>query len=415
MSAILFILPGAPLAFNHSGAASRYAQNFLALHSLGHEIHVLRFHSDGRSCTILDFENASETAQKTRQCAASWQDVELPANGVRGRVDSLRRMLFDPVLTEFPHYHFLTKIIRARMTEINPSLLWAEHSDSAAALWGLRPTLPWVYSQTDMRYLIRSIRGSRAGFSQKMYDLVGRRAEAKVTSAASLVLTGSYREQVRLQESGSHAVCVIPMVNHTFPNLDLTISPAPDLRLVHLGALETTANRHGLTGYLARAHAAALAQANFSLMVVGDVTGLKPPLSDLLRQPGVVCAGYVPDLGTVLRPFDVSILPYTQDSGYRTKLPLLMGYAQVILATRAALAGSLVPGLDQACILVDRVEDFPAKIAWLAANPSERKRLGLAARAFAERCFSFETVRPLYADLISQVNVSAPGTQPQGG
>ena len=401
MSRILFIVPGAPLAFNHSGGASRLAQNFLALERLGHEVHILRFHSIGRLRATLDFEHASAAAQTLRQSAASWQDVELPENAPRSRVDALRRLLFAPALTEFPHHPALASAIRTRMAEIKPDLLWAEHSDSAAGVWALRASLPWVYSQTDMRYLIRSIRNTKQRLPEKLANLAGRRAEEKVTGAASLVVTGSRHEQERLQKAGARDVRVIPMINQNFPKLDLTL--APDLQLIHLGALETTANRHGLTTYLSLAHAAALAQARFTLLVVGDTSGLKAPLSDLLRQPGVVCAGYVPDLATVLRPFDVSILPYTHDSGYRTKLPLLMGYAQVILATRTAVAGSFFPGLDDACILLDRVEDFPAKIAWLSQNPLERKRLGLAVRAFAERHFSAEAVHPLYVDLISQV------------
>jgi glycosyltransferase involved in cell wall biosynthesis len=403
MSRILFIVPGVPLTFNYSGAASRAAQNFLALQSLGHEMHVLRFHNPGGSRAILDFEAASEAGQKPRQSAASWQEVELPENGSHSRVESLRRIFLAPTLHEFPRHLMLADAIHACVEATQPDLLWAEHSDAAAGVWRLRPNLPWVYAQTDMRYLIRSIRKGHQNLTDGLADLAGRRAEASVIRAASFVVTGSHQEQLRLHKAGARAVSVIPMVSQSFPMLDLTSASASDLRLVHLGALETTANRHGLTAYLARAHSAALAQASFTLMVVGDTTGLKPPLSGLLRQPGVVCTGYVPDLATVLRPFDVSIFPYTYDSGYRTKLPLLMGYAQVILATRAAVAGSLLPGLEDVCVLLDRVEDFPAKIAWLAANPSERKRLGLAARAFAAEHFSAEAVRSLYVSLLGRL------------
>jgi len=97
------------------------------------------------------------------------------------------------------------------------------------------------------------------------------------------------------------------MVSQSFPTLDLTSALRLTCAWFTWARWKPLPNRHGLTAYLALAHSAALAQASFTLMVVGDTTGLKPPLSDLLRQPGVVCAGYVPDLATVLRPFDVSI------------------------------------------------------------------------------------------------------------
>jgi len=74
---------------------------FLALHGLGHEVHILRFHNLGRSRATFDFEQASETAQTFRQRAASWQEVELPENGPRSRVDWLRRIFLAPALHEF--------------------------------------------------------------------------------------------------------------------------------------------------------------------------------------------------------------------------------------------------------------------------------------------------------------------------
>lgn len=410
MTRILFILPGAPLVFNHSGAASRYAQNFLALHSLGYEVHVLRFHLPGRSQSTLAFENASEAAQKTKQSAASWQDVSLPIQARPSRVEFVRRMLFDPLAGEFPQAHSLSVFITKSIQSLCPQLVWAEHADSAAAVWAAAPNLPWVYSHHDMRYLIRANRAARRSLIDPFFAYFARRAEVRVIRAASAVLTGSQMELARLRQLECTSVASIPMVYQPFPTLDLAALPA-EMRITHLGSLETTANRSGLISYLSKVHPNVPGSV---LTIIGDAAQTKPPLSDLLRQPDVVCSGYIADLETVLRPFDVSILPYTQDSGYRTKLPLLMGYAQVILATRAAVAGSLLPGLEQVCILLDRIEDFPAKIAWLAANPSERKRLGLAARAFAERHFRVEAVRPLYADFIRQVAAPVFGKPAQG-
>jgi len=79
-----------------------------------------------------------------------------------------------------------------------------------------------------------------------------------------------------------------------------------------------------------------------------------------------------------------------------------MGYAQVIVATRSAVAGSLIPGLDDVCVLLERVEDFPETIAWLAAHPDERKRLGQAGRLFAEEHFSLDAVSHFYASIVGE-------------
>jgi hypothetical protein len=235
-----------------------------------------------------------------------------------------------------------------------------------------------------------------------------REAEKKISRTAHQVVTGSSTEAVRLKEMGCPKVTVIPMVIGAFPEIDLEGQPSPDVRVVHLGSLETTANREGLSAYLSKAHAQALklcagGGTSVELLVVGDTSRLKSPLRELLLQENIVLAGYVPDLTFVLRPYDIAILPYTHDSGYRTKLPLLMGHAQVTVATRAAVAGSLMPGLESACILLERVEQFPEKIAWLSAHPEERVQLGRASYAFCHKQLSMSAVAPRYGQLVSQM------------
>lgn len=408
MSKILFIMPGTPLAFNHSGAASRYVQNFLALKDLGMELHVLRFHIEGQSQKVLDFELASETAQTARQYAASWREVVVSANQPQSKRDIIRRLIFDSASYEFPFYRYLSDQLAPAISEIVPDLIWVEHSDAAAAVWYLSPSQPWIYSSHDMRYLIHEIRNQKKNLYQTILAQVSRKIEIKITRSADFVLTGSMTEADKLRDMGCKIASVIPMVNTNFPEANLSPSPFADVKVIHLGSLETTANRSGLITYLSSAHLKTLElcaenHASIQLVIVGDALRAKPPLSELLLQEKVVLTGYVPDLSSVLRPYDIAILPYTQDSGYRTKLPLLMGYAQVIVATRAAVAGSLLPGLEDVCILLNHVEEFPEKIAWLSTRPEERRRLGQAARAFAERHFSLDAVQSLYVDLLRQL------------
>jgi len=407
VSSILFIFPGTPLDFNYSGAASRYAQNFFSLKELGVEIHVVRFHFSNQLQTVADFELASESAKAARKYAASWKEVNVPENRPTGKLDVLRRIVFDPVEFEFPGYRYLAKELAEALREINPDLIWAEYSDVAAAIWYLAPSVPWIYSSTDMRYLVRAIRNKNRFLLQSIVDLFRQKAEIKISRSANLVITGSSTEAGRLNKMGCRNVSVVPMISKDFPNIDLSAPAFVDLRVVHLGSLETTANRNGLSDYLSKAHPLVLKLCAENhclgeLVIIGDASRVKPELSRLLLQTGILLTGHVPDLSTVLRPYDIAILPYSQDSGYRTKLPVLMGYAQVIVATRSAVAGSLLPGLDKVCILLERVEDFPDKIAWLSAHPDERKRLGQAGRLFAEEHFSLDAVSHLYVNIFGE-------------
>jgi hypothetical protein len=401
-------MPGTPLAFNYSGGSSRYAQNFFALKSLGIELHVIRFHIENQIQKILDFERSSQTAQTARQYAASWQDIVIPANQPDGKWEIFCRIFLDPIAFEFPCYKVMADQLARAVTEIVPDLIWAEYSDVAVAIWKLSPSQPWVYSSTDIRYLVRSIRNQKTNLHQQILHQISRKVEIKSSRSANFVVTGSITEAVKLRKIGCRSVYMIPMANTDFPEINPNFSPSRDIKIVHLGSLETTANRKGLAAYLSEAHPKTMQicaenRISIQLVVVGDASRTKPPLSDLLLQENILVAGYTPDLSSVLRPYDIAILPYTQDSGYRTKLPLLMGHAQVIVAMRAAVAGSLLPGLEDVCILLDQVEDFPQKISWLSTHPHERKRLGQAGCAFAKRHFSLDAVLPLYTDLLGRM------------
>jgi len=408
MIKILFIMPGIPLAFNYSGGASRCAQNFLALKSLGVELHVVRFHINQREKKVLDFERSSKTAQAALQYARSWREVIVPANQPKDRWEILQRIFFDPMALEFPFYKSLAYQLHLVIEETAPDLIWAEHSDAAAAIFHLSSHPIWVYSSTDLRYLIYRIRNKKANLYQKIIAPIRRKVEIKISQSANFVVTGSITEADKLRHIGCKTVSVIPMAGPSFPEITLKDFPFPDVKLIHLGSLETTANRDGLSTYLSKAHLKTLqlcAENNTSiqLVIIGDSSQAKPPLNKLLLQKNIVLAGYISDLSSILRPFDIAILPYTHDSGYRTKIPLLMGSAQVIVATRAAVAGSLLPGMEDVCILLDRVEEFPQKIAWLSMHPDERRRRGEASRTFAKRYFSLDAVLPLYSKLLNQM------------
>jgi len=404
---LLFVMPGVPLAFDHSGAASRYAQNFLALKNLGVELYVLRFHLETQKQAVLDFEKTSETAQIALEYSSSWREVVVPTNQPQGKWDVLHRVIFNPIRYEFPFYKPLAEQLALSIHETAPDLIWAEHSDAAAAVWHLSPSQPWIFSHHDMRYLIRAIRDQKTRISHAVLAQVSRKAEIKVSKSASLVITGSQTEAGKLRKIGCRNVHVIPMANANLPEINLQSSPSKKANIIHLGSLETTANRSGLSAYLSKAHSKTLKlcaenQVSTKLVIVGDASRVKSPLKELLLQKNITLTGFVPEITSVLRPYDIAILPYTQDSGYRTKLPLLMGYAQVVIATRTAVAGSLLPGLEDVCTLLDKVEDFPEKIAWLSAHPEERRRLGQAARAYAKEYLSLGAIQPYYADLLHQ-------------
>jgi glycosyltransferase involved in cell wall biosynthesis len=381
---------------NHSGAASRYMQNFMALHTLGNDLHVARFDT-GEVFAEL------ETVEAVRSLAASWRDIVCtPPPPCTNRLAILRHSSLHPVAYEYPCAAQNAKALTAVIKDIQPDFVWVENTNLTAAMILTNAGLPWVFSHHDIQYRIRQIRQGVRKLSDLWFIHVCRRAESQVIRQSPIILTGSVTDGERLQQMGGRDVRVIPMA-YNAPSFEPPPEPPATPRIIHLGSLETTANRVGMEAYLRKANTAAQKNAGLELWIVGDASRVKDPLAGLLEESGAVLKGYIADLATVLQPYDISILPYEYDTGYRTKLPLLFSYGQVIVSTRAAVAGTQIDGLDEVCIIVERVEEFPAAIEHLAQNPAERERLGKAARAFFDQHFTYDAVTVQYQSLLDSL------------
>ena len=92
------------------------------------------------------------------------------------------------------------------------------------------------------------------------------------------------------------------------------------------------------------------------LEVVGDLTGASLELQQHLRS--VKCVGFVKDLRSVLRPFDIHIIPWEHNTGQRTRLPLALAMSQVVVSTKAAVAcyPEAVDGIN--CRLLDTLDEM---------------------------------------------------------
>ncbi|MEO8392405.1 MAG: glycosyltransferase [Chloroflexota bacterium] len=401
MTRILYVVRGEPISPDYSGASSRYDQNFAALTRLYGALDVLRLDEAAAFDRTYAFEQQSETAQRVRQQAASWQDVMLPVyTPAHSRAGRLWEALADPVTVEFRIKQETLAALRDQIERCKPDLIWVEGTRLAAPLTKIHTPLPWILSQHDILSNVHLIRRGNDTLAKRWKLLLARRAEARVLSASPLIVTGSTSDMQRSQALGAPRVEVIAMAYESLLPAPVEPASAP-LYIAHLGSLETTANRAGLEAYLRKVQPE-LSRAGVSipLMIIGDASKLKDPLLSLLRDAHADLKGFVPDLGEVLRPFNLAILPYESDSGYRTKLPVLFNHAQVVVTTRAAVQGMWIDGLDQVCVVLDRLEDFPAAITRLLAAPDERERLGRAAHAFYAAHWTLDTVLDAYRRLI---------------
>lgn len=404
---ILFCIPAVPLASNHSGEASRAIQSFHALVQLANELHVARIGTAQALAATAEFEQASAEATAARPLATSWYEIAVQDSGsTNGRWHRAWQQFRDPVQAAFPQAREIAGQLRPLINRLQPDLIWAETSAIAAAIYCLQPAVPWVFSQLDWLYRVRRFRWQDDLNWRRRWLLNRlRAAEMSIYPAATVALSCSKTDAQRLQQAGCQRVFWIPYSYDSGPPIPEEVRPADDLRIIHLGSTETTANRVGLQAYFQEAHDQVVTlcreqKSEPQLWLLGDTSRAKEPLAGQIRRSGAKLTGHVTDFAATLRPFDVTIIPYEHDTGFRSKMPLLFCYGQVLVSTRAALVGSWVEGLEKVCVVVNSIADFPQAIANLAADPAGRERLGREANTFFNCHFTHEKIQPLYRNVL---------------
>lgn len=285
------------------------------------------------------------------------------------------------------------KSLREILADIRPDFIWAQHLQPATLSAQMVGT-PFIYFHHDWLYRIHALR------SGQPQNKALKQREEDVSRSAFAVVTGSAYERKDLLDLGCRRVHYIPV---TYESVDVEMgeSVMGHPRLVHLGGMATTANWQGLLSFFEKAWAALRAQ-DFRLDVIGDLTRAPQSLQRSLQS--VNCHGFVSDLSTVMRPYDLQIIPWNYPTGQRTRVPVAMNYAQVIIACRGGVAGFEELQSENNCILVDSVEEMPQAIRRVAENPELRVRLGRAAKATFEKHFTQQALLPKYQDLLWELS-----------
>jgi glycosyltransferase involved in cell wall biosynthesis len=217
------------------------------------------------------------------------------------------------------------------------------------------------------------------------------------------VVSGSVTECQQLRALGCRSVAYIPVAYAPVISNGYHTTGTP--RIVHLGGLATTANRVGLERFFDVVWDTLPADCR-DLWVIGDLSMASPAL--MRRLGTVTCTGHVNDLTSVLRPYDLHIIPWEHDTGQRTRLPLIFNYRQVVIAVRAAVAGfpEVRDGVN--CRLVDRLDQMGSVIRELMNDEPQRRRIGQAARRTFDESFTRQALLPRYEAIIESALASSP-------
>ncbi|MQA28705.1 MAG: glycosyltransferase [Luteitalea sp.] len=391
----LLIVAQYPISPNFRGGGSaNFYEKLTALKSLGHQVHLWHYAYAEQRQIFDDFVRTdAETYHRVQQMCESVQLTTLPrAASILTRIQARIGDWATGTHVENPIFRTVAlRHLTRSIKRINPAFIWAHHF-GPARIATLQQQRPVVYTHHDWLYRVQALRQGRAE------DPRMRRQEEDVARSAAAVVTGSLVEHQQLKDLGCRSVEYIPMAYEPVQwNGAHDADETP--RIVHLGGLGTTANRLGLERFFDVVWPALPDSARRNLWVIGDTAAAGPMLARHLES--VRCTGFVRDLGPLLRPFDLHIIPWEHDTGQRTRLPLIFNHGQVVVAVKASVAGfpEIRDGMD--CRLVDRIDEMGPVIEELLNDPAERRRLGLAARQTFERSFTRSVLLPRYASVIA--------------
>ena len=395
----LYLVSDDPISPNYRGGASAmYYDQLLALSDLGHEIDLWHFAS--RAARERFNQEIAEHPQ-------TWSAVKERCRSVRVSTLAVSPGLLDRLMTRAsamvpqslpPCRHDLQAEMARQVLEMKPDVVWAQHF--APAIAAIRATrLPIVYVHHDWLYRIKALRNNRP------VDLRQKRLEEQLVRRAAAVVTGSKTEHDEIASLRGQGVHYIPV---SYESVSVNTSRGECERqplLVHLGVMGATASRDGLLSFFDKAWPS-VSQFGLKFRVVGDVADAPAKLKDYLAR--VECTGFISDLQSVLRPFDLNLIPWGHATGQRTRLPVAFNHAQVVVAVRAGVAcyPEAQDGLN--CRLVETVEQMPGMIAELAGDAEQRFRLGCAAKSTFETSFVRKALLPRYAEVLAHVAANKP-------
>ena len=372
-----------------NGGELRYWQNLASLVALGHEVHLVLC----RSSDALESDVA--------QLPHSINYITGPDQPI-ARLASWKSVFRDDAAVEFffPHTGKLRAEVAELVARIRPDIVWA---DWIGAMPLVPRGIPAIYSHSDFYYKIFDVRGKtkrrqlRWPDRQRFKRLP--RVELSLCAEAAHVVCASASEKEQL-EGVARASTYIPIVG---PNIPKPRSVAYQSGRVFLyGALFATSMKTAVRHL--REQVWPLLDGSRTSLEWHQVGKPDPTSAEDWNwiQQKFVCHGFVDDLSEMFRMGDASLIPYQEDTGFRTKFVSAAGHGVVNIGYEQTFrcAPEFTPGEN--CLAAKTPREMAELLNTYAGDVNWRRRLGEASRALYEREFSFEAQLPKYQQVLNQ-------------
>lgn len=284
---------------------------------------------------------------------------------------------------------------------ISPDFIWAEHLIPITILNRIKHKYPLVYSHHDWVWKIQTHRNDYSRIKQKVNLWFHRKHETRLVQKATACVSGSATELDEIRQLGAKYLCYLP-ATYMPVELSETVFEKTPPRIVHLGGMRTTANKLGLQRFMEIVWPILLTNPDINpeLWIIGSLEGASTWLLNALKNDKIICSGVVPDLRTVLRPNDIHIIPWEYNTGTRTRIPLVLNYAQALVSTREASSCLKELEHEKNCILVDDLKTMATAIVELYRNKDKRFRIARSGRETFLNYFTREKQQPRFNTFI---------------
>jgi glycosyltransferase involved in cell wall biosynthesis len=379
----------APRKTARSGGELRYWQNLASLVELGYQVDLVLFAAN------------DEPQDDVRKLASSITRID-PTDQSISRLESWKSLLFDEDarLFFFPESRGYQEQVRSLVDKLSPDLIWADWIGSM----NLIPYhLPVVYSHHDFLFKIKAVRNIVHNRNVSWADGVRLKKlealERELCKRASFIVCVSHSEHVQLSESMPNS-CYIPIVG---PTIEPPVNHAAKGRIFLFGSGGNTATRFSRR-HLRREIWPMLEKSkpDVEWHVVGRP---EPKATDDWRwvEQNFRLHGFVEDLAGVFQVGDASLIPYQEDTGFRTKFVTAAGYGVINIGYEQTFrcAPEFTNGED--CLVASTLSDMVATLKSYAGDAALRRRLGQASRDLYERQFSFEAQLNKYERVITKM------------
>ncbi len=378
----------------------------------GHNVSVLSFVAPrGPEATFVESSLAA-----TREYCAEVVTVANPRYGLGTRAKRALqlRSLASPRSYERLVYHqpafqaALDGILRRRRFDA----ITVEFAQMAPFRFPRATTL--VLDEHNIEYdILRRTSAAERGGARKLYNALNyhklRREEQRAWRRVDgCSLTSARDEALLRRHAPALRTAVVPNAADTDAFRPATTAPEPRT-VVFFGAIDYYPNTDGLLFFLGEVLPILRARVpGVRVLIVGPSP---PEAIARFASETVTITGFVDDIQPYLARAGVAIVPLRVGGGTRLKIVEAMALGKAIVSTTIGAEGLAVTDGEH-LLLADTAADFAGQIGRLFEDAALARRLGAAARALAEREYSWRgSVRKLER-FYREVLASAPNRRP---